>query len=301
MLFIALIGMSVIQSAIIGIDETAQSSYITNAIIMVVLLIIFSIPTIKFGIGESEEMKSMFIDKYKSADKASFIEVTKKALKTKNFRISLIGYTVQVTATTLWNAAQIYFFVDVYGIGLERHAIASIPFWSNFTRKGNFKRTYWITFLIHGLCFLPFLAMLAIPFGSSTFVTLHTIFLFISNIFYAGEVTMLMPVASDTYDEVALKLGKRSDATFVGIRNFFFRTAFLVQAIVFFIILTTVNYDPTPLATQTVAAKAGIIVMGAVIPCILLVVMSQIFRKHYTLVGKEKDDMIQSLKEAGLY
>lgn len=311
MLFIALIGMSVIQSAIIGVDETAQSSYITNAIIMVVLLLIFTIPTIKFGIGESEEMKSMFIDKYKSADKASFIEVTKKALKTKNFRISLIGYTVQVTATTLWNAAQIYFFVDVYGIGLERQtlplllsiiaAIASIPFWSNFTRKGNFKRTYWIAFLIHGLCFLPFLAMLAIPFESSMFVIMHTIFLFIMNIFYAGEITMLMPVASDTYDEVALKLGKRSDATFVGIRNFFFRTAFLVQAIVFFVVLTTVNYDPTPAATQTMTAKVGIIVMGAVIPCILLVVMSQIFRKHYNLVGKEKDDMIKSLKEAGLY
>jgi len=311
MLFIALIGMSVIQSAIIGIDETAQSSYITNAIVMVVLLIIFSIPTIKFGIGESEEMKSMFIDKYKSADKASFIEVTKKALKTKNFRISLIGYTVQVTATTLWNASQIYFFVDVYGIGLERQtiplllsiiaAIASIPFWSNFTRKGNFKRTYWIAFLIHGLCFLPFLAMLAIPFESGMFFILHTIFLFIMNIFYAGEVTMLMPVAADTYDEVALKLGKRSDATFVGIRNFFFRTAFLVQAIVFFIILTLVNYDAAPAAIQTDTAKVGIIVMGAVIPSILFIVMSQIFRKHYTLVGKEKDDMIKSLKEAGLY
>ncbi|GAH57734.1 unnamed protein product, partial [marine sediment metagenome] len=55
--------------------------------------IIFTIPTIKFGIGESEEMKSMFIEKYESADKASFMEVLKTALKTKNFRISLMGYT----------------------------------------------------------------------------------------------------------------------------------------------------------------------------------------------------------------
>lgn len=311
MLFITLIVMSVLQSTIIGIDENAQSSYIINAIIMVVLLIIFTIPTIKYGIGESEAMKSMFIEKYESADKASFIEVTKKALKTKNFRISLLGYTTQVTATTLWNAAQIYFFVDVYGVGLDAQriplllsiiaAIASIPFWSNFTRRGNFKRTYWVAFLLHGLSYLPFLAMLAIPFGSSMVIILHTIFLFIGNIFYAGEVTMLMPVAADTYDEVALKLGKRSDATFIGLRNFFFRVAFLVQAIVFFIVLTAVSYDPTPGAIQTDFAKTGILIMGAVIPCILFVVMSQIFRKYYTLVGKEKDDMIKSLKEAGLY
>ena len=310
MLFITLIVMSVVQTAIIGRDVGAQSSYILNAIIMVVLLIIFTIPTIKFGIGESEEMKSMFIEKHESADKASFIEVTKTALKTKNFRVSLIGYTIQVTATTLWNAAQIYFFVDVYGVGLDAQrlplllsiiaAIASIPFWSNFTRKGNFKRTYWVAFLMHGLTFLPFLVMLAIPFGSSTFVTLHTIFLFIMNIFYAGEVTMLMPVASDTYDEVALKLGKRSDATFVGLRNFFFRMAFLVQAVVFFLVLTIVNYDPIAV-TQTENAKAGIIIMGAVIPCILFVVMAFIFRKYYSLEGKEKDDMVKGLKEAGLY
>jgi GPH family glycoside/pentoside/hexuronide:cation symporter len=310
MLFITLIVLSVLQTAIIGANETAQSSYIINAVVMVGILVIFSIPTIKFGIGESEEMKSMFIEKYESAEKASFIEVTKTALKTKNFRVSLVGYTVQVTATTLWNAAQIYFFVDVYGVGLDAQriplllsiiaAIASIPFWSNFTRKGDFKRTYWVAFLMHGLTFLPFLVMLAIPFGSSMFVTLHTVFLFIMNIFYAGEVTMLMPVASDTYDEVALKLGKRSDATFVGLRNFFFRMAFLVQAIVFFVILTLANYDPIAV-TQTETAKTGIIIMGAVIPCILFVVMSQIFRKYYTLEGKEKDDMINSLKEAGLY
>ena len=309
MLFITLIVMSVIQSRIVGEGETAQGPYIINAIVMVVLLIIFTIPTIKFGIGESEEMKSMFIEKYESADKTSFFEVLKTALKTKNFRVSLLGYTVQVTAITLWNAAQIYFFVDVYGGSISQQqiplllsiiaAIASIPFWSNFTRKGNFKRTYWVAFLLHGISFLPFLAMLAIPSGS--FVTMHTIFLFISNIFYAGEVTMLMPVASDTYDEVALKLGKRSDATFVGIRNFFFRIAFLVQALVFFIVLTAVSYDPTAGAIQTDVAKAGIIVMGAVIPSILFIVMSQIFRKSYTLEGKEKDDMIKNLKKAGLY
>jgi len=311
MLFIALIFMSVLQSTIIGIDEDAQSSYIMNAIIMVVILVVFSIPTFKFGIGESEEMKSMFIEKHESAEKASFIEVTKTALKTKNFRVSLIGYTIQVTAMTIWNAAQIYFFVDVYGVSIDAQriplllsiiaAIASIPFWSNFTRKGNFKRTYWVAFLMHGLTFLPFLVMLALPFESPMFVTLHTVFLFIGNIFYAGEVTMLMPVASDTYDEVALKLGKRADATFVGLRNFFFRMAFLIQALVFFIVFAMVNYNPDPLVTQTATAKAGIIIMGALIPCILFVVMSQIFRKYYTLEGKEKDDMIKGLKEAGLY
>ncbi len=311
MLFITLIVLSVIQTAIIGTGQTDPSKYILNAVVMVVILAIFTIPTIKYGIGESEEMKAMFIEKDKTADKASFVEVLKTALKTKNFRISLLGYTVQVTATTLWNAAQIYFFIDVYGLDLGKQslpllisilgAVASIPFWSNYVRKHDFKRTYWVAFLMHGICYLPFLVMLALPVGSAMFVTLHIVFLLIMNIFYAGEVTMLMPVAADTYDEVALQLGKRSDATFVGIRNFFFRIAFLVQAIVFFIVLTATGYDTAIGATQTDAARVGIIIMGAVIPSILFIIMSQIFRKYYTLVGKEKDDMIKGLKEAGLF
>ena len=310
MLFITLIVLQVVQSLILEAGEIEQQPYITNSIVMVIILAIFTVPTIKFGIGESEEMKSMFIEKYESADKASFIEVVKTALKTKNFRISLLGYTVQVTATTLWNAAQLYFFNDVYGIGIGAQriplllsiiaAIASIPFWSNFTRKGNFKKTYWVAFMLHGVAYLPFMAMLAIPYGSGTFTIMHTVFLFINNIFFAGEVTMLMPVAADTYDEVAIKLGKRADATFVGIRSFFFRTAFLVQALVFFIVLTSTGYVPAA-PTQPEAAKVGIMVMGALIPSILFIVMSQIFRKYYTLEGKEKDDMIKGLKEAGLY
>ncbi len=309
MLFITLIFMSVIQSRIIGEGELTAGPYIINSLIMVGLLIIFTYPTFK-GIKESEEMKTMFIKKYETAEKASFIDVTKTALKKKNFRVSLLGYTVWVTAITLWNAAQIYFFVDVYGVGIAEQqiplllsilaAIGSIPFWSNYTRKGNFKRTYWVAFLLHGLAFIPFMFMIFIA-DQSMFVPLHTIFLFIMNIFYAGEVTMLMPVAADTYDEVALELGKRSDATFVGIRNFFFRIAFLVQALVFFIVLAVVTDYVPAASTQSLSAKRGILIMGALIPGILLVVMSQIFRKYYTLVGKEKDELIKGLKEAGLY
>ena len=56
---------------------------------------------------------------------------------------------------------------------------------------------------------------------------------------------MLMPIASDTYDEVAIKMGKRQDATFVGMRNFFFRIAFLVVGIVLPVVHVLTGYDPT--------------------------------------------------------
>ena len=315
--FIILIGMVVLQSAIVGIiGELKQESYIINAIAMVIMMGIFSIFVFK-SISESEEMKTMFVEKYNSAEKTSFVKVAKTALGTKNFRVSLLGYTLQVTSITLWNAAQLYFFVDVYGLNYELStiplvlsiigAIGSIPFWSNFTRRGTFKRTYWVAFLLHGLSFIPFTFLILVT-SSMMSLIMHSVFLFISNIFYAGELTMLQPVASDTYDEVALKLGKRNDAAFVGIRNFFFRIAFLIQYFVFWLVLVVItDYIPHEFGTEAIdvvqplQAKFGILVMGALLPAILLIIMSQIFRKYYTLEGKEKDELVKGLKEAGLF
>ncbi len=308
MLFSILIIMQVLTSVILGGKEYEQPAYLTNAIIMIILLVIFSIPVF-LAVRESKEMKEMFISTYEASEKASFIKVTKTALKQKNFRVSLLGYTVQVTATTLWNAAQLYLFVDVYGLSIATQTlplligilavIGSVPFWYNYTRKHDFKRTYWLCFLLHGLSFIPFLFI--------TDLVFHTIFFIFMMIFYGGEVTMLMPVASDTYDEVAVEMGQRQDATFVGIRNFFFRIAFLIQAFVFFMILVLVtDYVPAEaqladFAGQSSEAKLGIRVMGALIPGLLFIVMSLIFKKYYTLVGEEKAVMIKKLKEAGLY
>ncbi len=119
--------------------------------------------------------------------------------------------------------------------------------------------------------------------------------------FYCGEVIMLMPVASDTYDEVATRMGQRADATMVGVRTFFYRVAFFIQAIVFFVIMTITAYNPDPNATQTPLAQWGIRVEAALIPAILLITVGIVFRKFYTLEGAEKEAMVRRLKELEIY
>ena len=94
-------------------------------------------------------------------------QVASTALKTKNFAVSLAGYTISTTATQLASASGIYMFKDVYGLDFAYSMLPSlagaitfilaIPFWYSYVRKHGFKKTYWITFIIHGLSYLPFL------------------------------------------------------------------------------------------------------------------------------------------------
>jgi GPH family glycoside/pentoside/hexuronide:cation symporter len=302
MMFIIITAMSVIGS--LTIEYGNIESFVTWATMMVILMAIFNV-FLFTGIGESEEMKKMFITSFEKAKDVNFFQTMKTALKTKNFAVSLLGYTISITATSLFTASLIYLFKDVYRLPYSASALPSIigvivalafiPFWSNYARKHGFKKTYWVSYVIMGICFIPF-------FFSTNIIT-HIIFYCIYNAFYIGSVTMLMPVASDTYDEVSSRMEKRVDATLVGVRTFFFRVAFLVQAIVITLVHISTGYnpDPSPYILQSQAAIIGIRIHTAIIPGVMMIVMGLIFAKYYTLEGAYKEDLVKKLKDIGIY
>ena len=298
---IILTSLSIIRLFIIqwGKPETFALSALVTAIILGVMnIFLFR------GIGESEEMKQMFISSYEKAEDKRFFSNMKTSLKTKNFAVSLVGYTISVTAMQgLWNASQSYMLKEVYGVDPSAGILPTvvgilafiglIPFWYNYARKHGFKKTYYTCFILHGFAFFPFLI--------TQNIIHHTICVFILYIIYSGEVIMLMPVASDTFDEVSIKLGMRVDAMLQGIRNFFFRVAFIVVAVVIGLVHILTFYNPNPVATQSAEAIWGIRIHAALIPAIMYIVMGLIFKKYYTLEGAEKEALVRVLKEKGLY
>ncbi|MHA1253995.1 MAG: MFS transporter [Promethearchaeota archaeon] len=284
-----------------------QSSYATFAFIVVIIMVVLSF-ILFLGIKESEQMKEMFIASYEKAEKSSFFSTAKTALKTKNFTVSLAGYTVQITAMTLVAASSLYMYNYVWQLPFTMAVLPAIagllaflgmiPFWSNYTRKHGFKRTYWVCFVLHGLSFIPLF------FLSSTTPGLYTliiIFSIVNSVFYSGEVIMLMPVASDTYDEVSSRIERRVDATLVGIRTFFFRIAFIVVAVVLTLIHISTGFNPVPNAPQTALALLGIRIHAYLIPAIIFIIMGFIFRQYYTLEGAEKEALVRKLKDLGIY
>jgi Na+/melibiose symporter-like transporter len=184
-------------------------------------------------------------------------------------------------------------------VGLVAFVVA-VPFWSNYARKHGFKKCYWTCMTLYGIGFLPALFVFR-EYGFPTFYIILIILTFIGAIPYSGIVIMLMPVASDTYDEVSSKMEKRVDASLVGVRTFFFRVAFLAVGIIIPVIHIATGYDPNPLAEQTILAQWGIRIHALLLPALILIIMGLIFRRSYTLEGAEKEALVRKLKDLEIY
>jgi len=294
------VGMGALSGAFIVYGD--PSTFVSFALLSVIIMGVLAFLLI-LGIKESKEMKEMYLTTYEKAEQKSLIATMKVALKTKNFRISLLGYLCQVTAVNLFLASQLYLFNYVYNLDFKIYLYAQlvgvvailiiIPFWSNFARKHGFKKTYWVCFMLHGLTFLLLIFV--------TNLILILLFTFINYLFLSGEILMLQPVASDTYDEVSSWFEKRVDATLVGVRTFFFGIALLIQASVFVAIFIATGFNPDPYATQTSLAIWGIRFNGIILPALIMVGMALIFRKYYTLEGAEKEALVRKLKDLVIY
>jgi Na+/melibiose symporter-like transporter len=307
LLGIGVTGLGVVASILVVYGD--PSSFVRLAIIVVIIMAVLTV-LLLLGVKESDEMKEMFIKSYEQTEQIGFKKTMKTALKTKNFRISLIGYTCQITAMTLTAASMIFMYQYVWRLDYSYYVIPQllglatflglIPFWSNYAKKKGFKKTYWLCFVLHGISFLPFL-FITPALGYPLFYMLICVFALVQGVFYCGEVIMLMPVASDTYDLVSSEIGRRVDATLVGVRTFFFRLSFIIVIVVIGVIHILTAFDPTPEATQTSIAILGIQVHAYLIPAIIFIVMGFIFRKHYTLEGAEKEALVRKLKDMEIY
>ncbi|TFG28433.1 MAG: MFS transporter [Promethearchaeota archaeon] len=301
---IAVAGIGVVGIGLIPpfiIEYGNRDSFVLSALVVVSILAICNI-FLFLGIKESEDLKERLIKGFENAEDTSFFSIMKVALNKKNFAISLTAYTTIITAQTLATASGIYMLKDVFRVpftyavltGLAGFAgyMLSIPFWSNYARKHGFKRTYYVSLLFAGICYFPTLFI--------TEIWQAVLFTLIGGIPYAGYTLMTMPVASDTMDEVALEMGRRQDGTLQGIRNFFFRIAIVVQGVVITVIHIITGYNPDPNATQTPLAIIGIRIHAGLIPALLMLTISLIVYKWYTLEGENKAEMVRKLKDLGL-
>ncbi len=278
-----------------------KSSFVLAAFIVIIFLMIFNI-FLFLGIKESDELKETFIRGYETSKEKSFFKTMKIAFKHKNFVVILIAYTTIITTQTLVQASQIYFVKDVLRIPYSNVIfinlagiagfIISIPFWYNYVRKKGFKKTLVLCTFLSGVSLLPTLWI--------TTLEERIIYTFLGGIPYAGYTIVIMPLAADTMDDVALSLGRRAEAALAGVRMFFFRVAFLVQGVVIMAVHITTAYNPDPHAVQIPLAIWGIRVHAGLIPAILMFVISLIVYKWYDLTGERKETMLKELKAKGL-
>ena len=296
---IILFFMSIIPLFIIVYGD--KSSFFLTALISVIILAVCLIILIP-GISESEDLKFRYLQGYESKENLNFFEMIKITFKQKNFTLTIITFTLTNISTALVSASSIYFFKDVLGLPLYFSVIPSIiffitlmvfvPFWASFARKHGNKKTYIVGLFLLAIAHIPYLWI--------TTIWEVIIFSVLRGIASSCATFIVLPIASDCYDEVTLACGRHQEATLHGIRNFFVRSSLLFTVLIIGWIHIVTGYNQDPNAVQTPLAIWGIRIHRALIPMILCFTACIIVLLFYDLKGEKKLTLKAKLREMGL-
>jgi GPH family glycoside/pentoside/hexuronide:cation symporter len=279
-----------------------KSTFVLTALISVIIMAICVICLIP-GIHESSEMKMRALQGYeKDKKQIPFIKMMKISFKQKNFKITLLAFTLTSTATSLDYASGIYFFKDVlrlpiylsvYGtIVYFVFVMVAVPFWVSFARKHGNAKTMILSLFLVGLSYLPYLWI--------TTLLETIIYAVFRGIASAGFMVMSLPIVADCYDEVTLACERHQEATLLGIRIIFLRSSVIFQALIIGAIHIFTAYNNDPNAVQTDLAVWGVRVHRALIPMLLFFFAFLIMALTYDLKGENVQLLKQQLRLKGL-
>lgn len=278
-----------------------RSSMVLAQSIIIGLLIIsvlIFIPSIR----ETDQIKEAFLRGYQDKGRDSYFKTMKLVFKQRNFVVNTVVFMVMGLANTLAIGSGIYFMKDVLklplyysiytGLALFFGFILFIPFWTNASKKYGHAKIMRLSLILACLAYTSYLWVSTIE------QAIITSFIggFVAGAFY----TPLGPVGSDVYDECTISAGKHQEATYEGIRTFFYRMALIGQAVIFVIVHIATGYNPDPKAIQTDLAIWGIRIHAGLIPSLLSLIAFIIMYKWYDLIGEKQKALKPRLKEMGL-
>ena len=180
----------------------------------------------------------------------------------------------------------IYSLVFVFGF------LGSIFIWSRFVadRIGH-PKLYALGLLLMGIAFL----------SAMWIATVNEFYFwnFIGGIAFGAMGCVVMSIAADANDEVTNACGRHQEAALIGIRNFFYRFAFVLVGIILAGTHILTGYVPGA-ASQTELAQLGIRIHTGLFSAIFCFVASFLIFKYYDLKGDKREQLMSSLREKGL-
>ena len=280
------------------------SSYFMMAVIIGITCLISAVLAIP-GVLEDAEMKEYAMkvsEKDDEKERASFFKTIKESVKYKNFLVFMFLWVMWQSAlkiiTTSFNYYNQYILTNdpktLILIGMPQFlgSLLFIPLWVRLIRKIGARKI----FIISG-------------FGEAASVVF---FLFASDVMMALIISLFMgafigglyvcnnPLYSDCLDEIVVKTKERNEGIYFGIRTFFARTSFVIQAIVLVLIHDLTGFNATPGATQTPLAIFGIRMQIGLIPMLFIVIGFLVFLKFFDLKEEKMESIRKELKALNL-
>ncbi len=266
------------------------SSYVFAATIVAIIAwvgILIMIP----GVRENEDMRARL--SLMEIKQEPFFKTMKHAIKQKNFFIYIMAYLCFQSFVFIILGSLPYYVSIILNesAGIEAllsagfliGSLASIAIWAKIVKKHGNRKIFMVGMFLTGVIMIPLLFI--------SDVMIATLVMILIGVGVGAIWICVYPIYGDVIDEIVLETEKREEAVYFGIRIFFARIAFIVQALIFALIHISTGFDPA-LETQTDLALLGLRLQMAFIPMLFLFLGGIIFWKWYDL----KIDKVASIK-----
>ena len=297
--FIGVFGIAmgtVLPGLIISYGE--PSTYLTNGWIFLGLGLITALLLIP-GVKENKQMIERYMQ-ISDTKQDTFINQMKGAFKYKNFVAFIILYFFYQSGTMLMTGSVHYVGdyvlpgdstdVTIIFAGMLIGALISIPFWLFIAKKVKGHQNVLI---------ITALLMAAFSFPM-TFINTYTGFTIMMALWgagFGGFWLMMTPAMADVVDEVVLNKKRRDDGVLLGLRAFFGRLSWAVQASAFWIIHSLTGFAEDP---HSPLAILGIHIHMGLLPAILISIGAFIFWKMNTLNAGKMETIRGELEKLDL-
>ncbi len=286
-----------------------KSSYFTCAIVLGTIGIICSFLILK-GVKETPEMRANYKAEYKAINKAGFFKTLTHTLKYKEFRVYLIMLLLYQSACICMTGSVKYVANGILGIKdatfisafMLLGALVSVGVWKLVIKNfhyNNQKLLALTSFLMAGASLFMFFMNTEIGFALG---------MLLWGFGFGGFWTFMSPGMADVVDSIVVQEKRREDGVLMGVRAFFIRLSYAVQAFVFYLCHTLTKYDPVRAMPdenglyriQEPFARFGIKLHISIFPALFFLFAGLIILLAYPLTPKKIAENKMKLKELGL-
>ena len=285
-------------------DISSPSGYLTPMLIGGVIgigMLLALRPSVK----EEPELTEKLFAQTDDDSASGFFAILKESLKHKNFLLFNILFLCFNTLSITAISSLPYFLEFVLKVPVEKAnsiktmlimvefvgVFASIPIWSLVAKKHTMKATAVWSSLLIVVCLIPFF------FVNS--VTASYVVFFVLGLGVGGFWIAILPLLSDTIDEITASLGMHQEGVYFGMKTFVSRLSLIIQAFIYWAVRESTGFTSASMqSTQiTDVMKFGIRFEIGGATSILLLIAALVFLAKYDL-GVEKLAVIRSKIEA---
>ncbi|MBD3195029.1 MAG: MFS transporter [Candidatus Lokiarchaeota archaeon] len=271
--------------------------YLTMGIVVAIIIIVITIPFLKYGVNEKEEKDEDF------EKRPSFRESLKVTLTNKTFlkfviantmvwyTFSILPTIIPIYASHVLNFPEEGILVSLGLMGAFIVAALSLPIHRKLGSKYGMRNAFLITLGIWIATLLPYALI-----SGEQFQILFLIITAMQGFPLSGALFYVDILHGDVIDEDALKYGVKRSASFYGINAFIHRISVILVIVTIFFMFGNIGWEKeyTPIVSDPFLVELGLKAIIFIFPAISLVV-AILFIRSYSLHGEKLEKMREEL------